>query len=297
MKLQISVLILLTVCAFNVFACEEEISKPEGSRNSEYILGSSCAQITARLGRFYLLDDLVSEQYSKGNYSKAKDLAHEYIELAETYSKNWNFGNAIHDANRILGLMSYSEGKIDEAADYLLQSSKSTGSPQLDTFGPEMDLANLLLKEGKAEAVKTYLIEIKKFWEMDNGAVDDWLEKIEAGKKPELNRFGFHRMTLWQKIINWLGILWPLIASMGVYVTFKDILIHWKFIPVSTIGAYVTMIAGGFFCNLTVVALIDALSVSLVTFTIVAMGVVFEFILPLVVIYWFSGRSFFAKNE
>ncbi|MCG7911537.1 MAG: RNA polymerase subunit sigma-24, partial [Candidatus Thiodiazotropha taylori] len=71
----------------------------------------------------------------------------------------------------------------------LVLAGQSTGSPQLDSFGPDLKLANVLLKKGQREAVAKYLSGVKRFWEMDEGRIDSWLKDIEAGKTPKLSRF------------------------------------------------------------------------------------------------------------
>jgi len=60
----------------------------------------------------------------------ALELGAEYLELANTYRCNWNYGNAVHDANRYLGLISLKKGDTDAAVVYLREAGKSTGSPQ-----------------------------------------------------------------------------------------------------------------------------------------------------------------------
>jgi hypothetical protein len=109
--------------------------------------------VTPRLARFYQLGDEVQATYERANDVGVAERAKEWLELAVVYRCNWNYGNAIHDANRYLGLASLRAGKVDEAANFLVLASKSTGSPQLDTFGPELDLADALLKRGKTQAV------------------------------------------------------------------------------------------------------------------------------------------------
>jgi len=108
--------------------------------------------VTDRLKRFYALDDQIKAAYAANDSAGTGKLATEYLELANTYRCNWNYGNAVHDANRYLGLISLKKGDTDAAIVYLREAGKSTGSPQLDTFGPELDLANELLKLRKVGA-------------------------------------------------------------------------------------------------------------------------------------------------
>src|SRR5579859_2182957 len=122
--------------------CDKCAKDPEMSWNPE----SKFA--TDRLKRFYALDDHIKKAYAANDFAGAGKLATEYLELANTYRCNWNYGNAVHDANRYLGLISLKKGDTDAAVVYLREAGKSTGSPQLDSFGPELDLANELLKRG-----------------------------------------------------------------------------------------------------------------------------------------------------
>jgi hypothetical protein len=55
--------------------------------------------------------------------------------------KGWNYGNIIHKANQILGRCALREGKPADAKMHLLAAGATPGSPQLDSFGPQMQLA------------------------------------------------------------------------------------------------------------------------------------------------------------
>lgn len=284
------ILLFLTLLSINIYACEEK-SKSDCS-NSTW--NPSSENTSANLKRFYALNELMNKQFIKSNYYNARKLANEYLQLALLHNQNWNYGNAIHDANRILGLISLNEGNIEEAAAFLLKSSESRGSPQLDTFGPELDLANLLLKEGKTVEVKTYLTNIKKFWEMDNGVVTEWLDQIELGKSPELNRFGQHLISWNLRLFIWFSLLWPLLITIGIYIKFHKTLIHWKFISITTICAYITMVVGSFISRLIYNSIFNSLSGSFVAFSSVILSII-QFLLPLVLVYWMSKIKFFHK--
>ena len=141
------------------------------------------------------MEDKIETAYLANELGSAHGLINEYLELAGVYRCNWNFGNAIHDANRTLGLMSLKNGNIGEAANYLLKAGKSPGSPQLNSFGPDLDLANELLIVGRVEEVRTYLNDINSFWERDDGRIDKWLARIESGEKPELNKLFYRALN------------------------------------------------------------------------------------------------------
>ena len=138
--------------------------------------------------RWARLDDAAQLAYEIGDYDKASAYAMEALALSSHYQNDWNHGNAIHNANMVLGRLSLKEGDVEKARTYLLASAQSTGSPQLDTFGPSLKLANELLIAGEEEAVVSYLDSISGFWDMDNGCVKRWINQIENHQTPELCR-------------------------------------------------------------------------------------------------------------
>ncbi len=123
-------------------------------------------------------------------YDKAKKYALQCLALAsKKEDKYWNKNNLIFDGNNILGLVALQDNKLDEACDYLLKSGKTTGSPQLDSFGPKFNLANKLLKKGKEQAVIEFLNACSKYWKKE--LCQKWIKEIKAGKTPKLSLFGF----------------------------------------------------------------------------------------------------------
>ncbi|SFN71734.1 hypothetical protein SAMN05216289_1602 [Dokdonella immobilis] len=70
---------------------------------------------------------------------------------------------------------------------HLLEAAKSPGSPQLDSFGPNMLLANELVAAGERDAVIAYLRGVQLFWKMDDGEIEKWIEELKAGKTPDFS--------------------------------------------------------------------------------------------------------------
>jgi tetratricopeptide (TPR) repeat protein len=280
MKVISLIISLILFIAGNALACDEEKPERDCSKGSEYSWNPSNADTTARLNRFYSLEDLISAEYEKGNYEAAVEYINEYLALAAVYEGNWNYGNAIHDGYRYLGLISYDRGDLDEAAEYLKKSSESTGSPQLDTFGPELDLASLLLQEGKVEEVSIYLKGIRKFWEMDNGAIDSWLEQINNGERPELSRFGDHRMTLAEKVVTWLSLLWPVLISFIIYFIYRSTLSVFRYLPASILLTYIVLFASSFSSYFLLPPVIDVVSATLIPLTLYVFTAIFSFVIP-----------------
>jgi len=155
---------------------------------SEFAWHPADTFVSKDLSYFYQLPELIEKEYQQGNLNETGKYAQEYLNLASSYRCNWNHGNAIHDANRYLGLISLKRNNPDKAAIYLVQASQTQGSMQLESFGPDLDLANQLLKEGKRDEVLQYLKRMDEIWK-NNQSVHTWISKIEAGKKPVLQRY------------------------------------------------------------------------------------------------------------
>ena len=241
----LSIVTAITVFAsIPSFACDAHISCDKCAKASEFSWNPHQQYTTARLNHFYSLDDRMTAAYTANNFDEAKALANEYLELAAVYRCNWNYGNAIHDANKTLGWVSLKSGDLNAAAEYLVRAGKSTGSPQLDSFGPDLDLANALLKLGKVDAVRTYLTDIKSFWETNGDTLDRWLAEIERGETPELDRFSRLESRPWVQAIIWFASLWPVIvAAVSVFILRTRIRKKlWVFI-LGALAGYVAMYA------------------------------------------------------
>jgi hypothetical protein len=134
--------------------------------------------------RFYALDDAAKESFVAGKTEDARKDATELLTRAPNYVNNWNYGNAIQDGNLVLGRIAVSEGRIEDAKQHLLAAGKSKGSPQMDSFGPNMSLAQDLLAKGERDTVLQYFELCGKFWTMDYGKLDDWSQTVKAGNMP-----------------------------------------------------------------------------------------------------------------
>ncbi len=140
--------------------------------------------------RWAWLDDAAELAYEIEDYEKAKAYSKESLLLSSNHKNDWNYGNSIHDSNMVLGRLSLKDGDTEKAREYLLESAKSRGSPQLNTFGPSLKLANELLIVGERDVVLSYLHSISQFWEMDDGCVSKWISQIENNETPKLCDYG-----------------------------------------------------------------------------------------------------------
>ncbi len=180
---RIVTLLLVFLAAPHTAACEKPINPTTDCWNP------SNKHVSAELQRFYVVSKEIDEALFVNDLGVVEALANEYLQLAEKFKKNWNYGNAIHGANIALGIVEVRKGNIENAGEFLVAAGKSNGSPQLDSFGPDLTLANVLLKKGQNEAVVHYLNGVQRFWEMDQGRLAQWIEAISRGNRPELSRY------------------------------------------------------------------------------------------------------------
>ena len=150
---------------------------------------------------FYDLARESSSAYSSGDLLKAKKLSQRYLIAAERFPCDWNHGNAVHNANAILGLIALQEGQHAVSVQHLLAAGRSRGSPQLNTFGPSLLLAKRLAEAGEFDVVAAYILSIRRFWEAkdltvlgligfpDPQPMSTWLETLASGRSPN---FGFN---------------------------------------------------------------------------------------------------------
>ena len=133
--------------------------------------------------RSYALPALAKAAIAAGALDKASLYANEL--LTSAHAGDWNEGNAIHDGNMVRGLVALRSGNVEQAAKDLIEAGKTPGSPQLNSFGPNMRLASELLERGQRDAVLEYLALCKKFWTMGASRLDTWTDAIRTGGKPD----------------------------------------------------------------------------------------------------------------
>ncbi len=135
--------------------------------------------------KFYALNDAAKESFVAGKSEDARKYAQELMTLLPQFQGNWNYGNAVQDANLVLGRIALREGRVDEAKRHLTEAGKSPGSPQMDSFGPNMSLAKDLLEKGERDTVLQYFELCRKFWKMGKDQLDHWTKDVKAGQIPD----------------------------------------------------------------------------------------------------------------
>ena len=134
--------------------------------------------------RWIALGNVALWTVDAGALDKAKSYAEELLVQSQKFKGDWNYGNAVHKGNLALGRVELRKGNTVAAKQYLLAAGRTPGSPQLDSFGPNMLLAKELLEAGERDAVLEYLTLCGKFWDLHRGALVTWERVITEGRTP-----------------------------------------------------------------------------------------------------------------
>jgi hypothetical protein len=139
--------------------------------------------LTPEAYKSFLLDGLAKTAFEVGETNKARMYAEKMLQEAQS-QKDWNRGNDIFFGNMVLGRLALKAGDIEQAKHYLIEAGKTPGSPQLDSFGPNMTLAKELLEKGQTEVVLQYFDLCGKFWRYQP-RLSDWTVAVKQGAIPD----------------------------------------------------------------------------------------------------------------
>jgi hypothetical protein len=114
-----------------------------------------------------------------------RDQALERLAHARGHESNWDYGNIVHESHNALGRAALRQGDIAEAKRQLLEAGRTPGSPQLDSYGPDMTLARELLEKGERAAVLEYFELCRRFWKDEAHLLDRWSQAVREGRTPD----------------------------------------------------------------------------------------------------------------
>lgn len=182
--------VLLLIVSFASIVLGYSQSKTKIENNQEFVAGKhpwvpDDTIVNKEEKRFYVLTKCLQKEFDAGRIEDVKDSIKELKLLLPKYSTNWNYGNATHKISIISGRMALRNGKIDEAKTFLIEAGKTQGSPQLNSFGPNMSLAKELLEKGEKNAVLEYFDLCRAFWETDFSRLDDWTTEVKNDRIPD----------------------------------------------------------------------------------------------------------------
>jgi hypothetical protein len=138
-----------------------------------------------------VLMDLANAAAAANEWTKVGTAAEQLLKCVDEHDLGWMHGNAIYYGHSNLGRAALGRGDVEEAKRRLLAAGRTRGSPQLDSFGPDMTLAKALLARGEREVILQFLQLCRTFWKMDRGRLDKWTTMIRDGSTPSLEPFEF----------------------------------------------------------------------------------------------------------
>lgn len=139
-------------------------------------------KLSSDVERDALLQSLAKVALEANNTKKATGYAEKML---SQNNSGWNYGNNIHHGNIILGRIALTLDDVEEAKERLIKAGKTPGSPQLNSFGPNMTLAKKLLQKGEKDVVLKYIELCSKFWKMGKDRLDKWSVVVKDGKIPD----------------------------------------------------------------------------------------------------------------
>jgi len=156
------------------------------------------------VGRNVVLADVAKLAVKASALDDAESYAIELLNSASD-PKDWNYGNAIFFGNMVLGQVALRRGNLEDARSLLLSSGSTPGSPQLNSFGPNMSLAKDLLS-GVAGAdlasgadvprrrvtssdIQQTVLEFfdlcQVFWPTGGDLLQQWSQQVRVGVVPD----------------------------------------------------------------------------------------------------------------
>lgn len=172
-----------------LYSRQDKFRFPPDKERDEEVCNKSLAaferglSLLPKADRYLVLDDVGKAAVDAGDLGKARQYATELLEAAVDAPADWNYGNAVHQANLILGRVALLDGRVEEAEAFLLQAGRTPGSPSLNSFGPNMALADALLEKGRRDSVLEYFKLCGKFW--NRPKLQDWIKSVERGGRPD----------------------------------------------------------------------------------------------------------------
>lgn len=139
--------------------------------------------------RFYAAPRAAMALYVMEEQESATQVAQQALGLAAQYPDNWNYGNAVHYAHTVLGLVALGRADVSAAIQALHASAAMPGSPQLHSFGPSMLLARELLLLNQHRAVLDYFAQCAVFWSSGQAWLRVWRQKV---LRKEIPNFTMH---------------------------------------------------------------------------------------------------------
>jgi hypothetical protein len=136
------------------------------------------------LRRYHALAAIGRSALRVGDAAAAAAAGRELLALAEEF-RGWDYGSAVHDGNELIGLAALRGDDVAAAKQALAAAGATPGSDRLAAEGPDLRLAEELLRRGERDAVLAYLDRCARFWRGGADRIASWKDAIRSGIDPD----------------------------------------------------------------------------------------------------------------
>ncbi len=155
--------------------------------------------LTKDVDKMHLLRDVPNLAFETGDMERATTYCEDLLELAmgnkdkdkEDNKSNWDYANAVHRANVILGRIALKAGDTDKAAEHLEKAAKailpSIVQEKATMMGFDTSLAKELMKTDKKDSVMKFLVICEKIaeeYEYEYGELKTLIAELKADGVP-----------------------------------------------------------------------------------------------------------------
>ena len=180
---------LRTLLACALVACLPACGDIEGARNAS-LRESSAATVREFMSVktdsewWHLAPYACRGLADLGRFDEARGLAQEMLNAEVGELRKVNVGTVHHFAHIVLGRIAVAAGDLEEAQRQLGLAGGVPSSPHLRSYGPDMRLADELLRAGRKDAVLRYLEQCEVLWGQMGLALSAWTDEVRAGRIP-----------------------------------------------------------------------------------------------------------------
>ena len=134
--------------------------------------------------RLRLLPKIAVSALNAGLADEARRWAQASLDSVEALKARRLHGDAVNVGHTVLGRLAFADGDVDAAIAHLRASAKTPGSLQLNTFGPNLKLAEQISQAGHRDVVIEYLQACAEFWVGGRDRIEEWVGVLREGDTP-----------------------------------------------------------------------------------------------------------------
>jgi len=146
----------------------------------EEALGSASGE-----DRFVQLSDIARAALEAGDEVKAQNYAEEVLAETAQHKTSWNYGNAIHHGNLVIGQDRTQARRLGRGKSPPAESRRHSGFTPTELFWTEHDAGQGALEKHEKDVVLEYFMKCEKFWEMRGQKLAEWKTLVKQDRIPD----------------------------------------------------------------------------------------------------------------